>query len=201
MAFDASSRDPLFGDLDIDKLVRAVPPGHTIKGAFVAKNAEILAASWAKLEPSLVSPPRGGKYLAFSDYPLVDYLRVTDKAARKKFPGASGREAHRLLSRDTFDVFAGTTLGRVTTSLLSGPASALTKYPELYNRLVHGSRVEVVILEPRVAEADFSGYYSTTEAIYGVLEGIVLACGGDPTVTVQAKEAGHFVARVTWVPV
>ena len=53
MAFDASSRDPLFGDVDIDKLVRAVPFGHTIKGAFVAKNAEILASSWPKVEPLL----------------------------------------------------------------------------------------------------------------------------------------------------
>jgi uncharacterized protein (TIGR02265 family) len=198
MALAIPSRVPLRGDVDIERLIRAVPAGHTMKGAFVASSAALLATEWPTLQALLISPPREAKYHVFHDYPLADYLRLTDAAARKKFPKVPGREAHRLLARSTFDIFGQTPLGRVMVSLLSGPASALLKYQEAYNRLVNGSRVEVKVVEPRLVEARFTSYFSVTEAIYGVLEGIVMACNGDPTVTIEMKEPGHFVAIVAW---
>lgn len=199
MRLDVSSREPLFGDLDIDAHVRAVPDGHSIKGLFVASNAAILApADWSSFEAKLIAPPRGGKYLTFTDYPLGDYLRVTDAAARKRYPKVGAREAHRLLSRLTFETFGASTLGRVTLSMLNGPASALTKYQEIYNRLVTGSRVTVRVVEPNLVEAEFKGYYSTREAIYGVLEGTVLAYRKEPTVILNVMGKGHYVAQVRW---
>ena len=175
-----------------------MPTGHTIKGAFVASNAAIVASDWAKIENLLDAPPRNAKYLAFSDYPLTDFLRVSDAAARKKYPRVATREAHRLLARNTFEVFAQTTLGKVTLTLVSGPASLLSKYEEIFNRMVTGPRVAVKAVDARAVEIEYVGYYSTREAIFGVLEGAVIACHFEPTVTVEALEAGRFRAHVSW---
>jgi uncharacterized protein (TIGR02265 family) len=199
MALDGSTLAPFFGDVDIEKLIETVPSGHTIKGAFVASNAAIVANVWPRVECTLKAPPRGGKYLSFSDYPVADFLRVSDAAARLKYPSVPTRESHRLLSRRTFETFAATTLGRVTLTLISGPASLLTKYEEIFNRMVSGPRVSVRVVEKDSVELDYTGYYSVREAIFGVLEGAVLACNCEPRVSVNRKGDGRYLATVTWV--
>ena len=196
---DGSALIPFRGDVDLERLVLAVPEGHTIKGTFVASNAAIIAGDWERVAPSLTAPPRGGKYLVFSDYPLTDFLRVSDAAARKKFPGVATRESHRLLARSTFEVFAGTTLGKVTLSLVSGPASLLQKYGEMFNRMLNGPRLAFTRVDDTTAILEYTAYYSTREAIFGVIEGAVMACHFDPTVKVENKGDGRYVATVTWV--
>ena len=191
-------REPLRGDLDIEALVRAAPSAHTIKGAFIGSNAALAMPDWPELEKKLLAPPRGGKYLPFSDYPLTDYLRVTDAAARRKFPRMPTREAHRQLSRLTFDVFSQTTLGKVTMAMITTPAGAFLKYQEIYNRMVSGSKVLVIPRNARVIDFEFTNYYSTQEAIYGVLEGVVLAYRSVPHVILLGKGKGHFLATVEW---
>src|ERR1700685_2333687 len=98
-----SNLAPLKGDVDIARLLRAIPVGHKIKGAFLAANAMIVASDWARVEPTLRAPPRNGRYLTFSDYPLYDHVLLADYAARAKYPGLPTCEGHRLLSRATID--------------------------------------------------------------------------------------------------
>jgi uncharacterized protein (TIGR02265 family) len=195
---DGTSLTPFRGDIDIERLILAVPTGHTIKGAFVASNAAIVVNDWHKIDHLLDAPPRHGKYLAFTDYPLTDFLRVSDAAARKKYPRVATREAHRLLARSTFEIFSQTTLGRVALTLVSGPASLLSKYEEMFNRMLVGPRLAVKAVDARSMELDYVGYYATREAIFGVIEGAVIACHFEPTVTVEAMEAGRFRAQVSW---
>ena len=195
---DGTSLVPFRGEVDIERLVRAAPATHAIKGAFIASSAEILGADWARLESSLRAPPRGGKYVSFSNYPLTDFLRVNDAAARKKHPNVSSSEAHRLLSRETFDIFSKTQVGRVVVAMLSGPESVLTKYETFFNQMVSGPRVTVKITGPSTAEVSYTGYYSTREAIFGVIEGAVLACDFEPSLRVEGKGEGKYVAEVAW---
>jgi uncharacterized protein (TIGR02265 family) len=195
---DGMSLLPFRGDVDIARLIAVVPGGYTIKGAFVASNAAIVADEWPSIEKALEHPPRNGKYVAFSNYPLTDFLRVTDAAARKRYPGMATRESHRLLARSTFEVFSQTALGRVTLTLVSGPASLLSKYEEIFNRMVTGPRVAVKVVDRHNVELDYTGYYSTREAIFGVLEGAVIACHQDPTVTVESSGDGRYRAHVSW---
>ena len=108
---EGSNLAPLRGDVDIQRLLRMCPPAHTIKGAFIAPNALAIASDWPGVEPTLRAPPRGGKYLTFSDYPFSDHLLLSDLAARAKYPGIPTCEAHRLLTRSTMDIFSNTTLG------------------------------------------------------------------------------------------
>jgi uncharacterized protein (TIGR02265 family) len=200
MATDGSTLVPFKGDLDLEKLVSAVPAGHMIKGAFVASNAAILGDEWERVAPTLSMPPRGGKYVTFSDYPVTDFLRVGDAAARKKYPSIGTREGHRLLARNTFEVFSRTTLGRVTLTLVSGPASLLSKYEEIFNRMCTGPRVKVKVVDDKSVHISYNSYFSTREAIFGVTEGAVIACHFEPTVTVESLGAGRYEAVVSWVP-
>jgi uncharacterized protein (TIGR02265 family) len=189
---------PLRGDIDIAKAVRLVPPGHTIKGAFLAPNAKALGSDWPRIAPTLLAPPRGGKYLAFSDYPLADHMLLEDHAARRLFPGKPTCEAHRLLARGTMDTFTETTLGRVALALVSDPKTVFFKYGEVFNRMLSGPRTEVRSTGASSVEVEYWAYYSFREAIYGVLEGIVLVCGRTPRVVVEARGDWHYVAYVEW---
>lgn len=202
VVLDVTHRDTLSGDIDIEALIRAVPPKHLIKGAFLAKNASHAGPELEKLQPKLVAPPRGGRYLPFTDYPFVDYLRVTDAAARRKYRTVGGREAHRLLARSVYQTFSETTLGKVVGTLATGPASVMLKYEEVYNRMLVGARVTMRQRADRHIEAEFINYYSTLEAIVGVFEGMVLTFQGSPQVAVtvgeQGKPRGHYVAKITW---
>jgi uncharacterized protein (TIGR02265 family) len=197
---DGTTLAPFSGDVDLEKLLRLAPSTHTIKGAFVATNAAIVAKEWPQIEASLRAPPRAGQYLPFSDYPLADFLRVTDAAARRRYPGMPTCESHRLLSRATFETFSQTTLGRVTLALVSGPGSLLMKYEEIFNRMLHGPRVTVRSTGERSVEVSYVGYFGTREAIFGVLEGSVIACQFEPTVVVETKGDGRYLARVSWAP-
>src|SRR5207253_1432621 len=114
-------------------------------------------------------------------------------------PRVPAREAHRLLSRNVFDTFSGSTLGKITLSMLSGPGSALSKYQEMYNAMTRGSSAKVTTLEPNLVEVDFRDYYSTVEAVFGVVEGIVMAFGAKPTLTVKVAPRGRVTATVRWV--
>ena len=200
MARRADSLPPLRGDVDVARMLRTIPPAHAIKGAFIGANAQTLAAEWVRISPQLRAPPRDGKYLAFSDYPLSDHVILSDFAARRTYPGIPTCESHRLLSRATIDTFAKTTLGRVTLSLIAGPASMLTKYEEIFNRMVTGPRVRVVVTGATIVSLTYRDCYSLKEAIFGVVEGAILALDLEPLVEVIGQGDGCFVAKASWRP-
>ncbi len=77
-----------------------------------------------------------------NSYPLADYIRVFDPYARARFSGSSPRGGHRLVARGEVEVFAASTLGKVTFSMLNDPAVALLRYPELFGVLCEGTRHE-----------------------------------------------------------
>jgi uncharacterized protein (TIGR02265 family) len=200
MARGADSLPPLLGDVDVTRLLRTVPPAHAIKGAFIGANADAVRAAWDRISLQLRAPPRAGKYLAFTDYPLSDHVLLADFAARRLYPGVPTCESHRLLSRATIDTFAKTTLGRVTLSLIAGPQSMLTKYQDIFNRMVTGPRVVVEVTGATSVTLTYRDYYSLKEAIVGVVEGAILACDLEPLVQLLGQGDGCFVANASWRP-
>jgi uncharacterized protein (TIGR02265 family) len=198
MVPDGTVLVPFRGDVDIERLASKVPPGYTIKGLFVAPNATIIGTDWPRIEHTLSAPPRNGKYLTFADYPLADFLRTSDVAARRKYPGVGTCEAHRRLARSTFETFSSSTLGKVALSLVSGPASLLTKYGEMYKRVLTGQLLEVTVVDKCTVDLEYTNYYMTKEAIFGVIEGCVMACQLEPKVTVRASGEWKFSARAEW---
>jgi len=126
--YTAELEAPLFGDVPLEEIIDAAPSGHTVKGMFFTRYVKDIGDAWPEVAKTLREAPNGGRYRSFAAYPLGDYLRIVGRAAEARFPGAT-REAFRLLARGEVEVFAESTLGKVTLSLLESPASALTQFP------------------------------------------------------------------------
>jgi hypothetical protein len=181
--------EALIGDYDLEASAQAIPSdrGLVVKGMFFHRHVEILGSEWERVLETLAAPPRGGRYLAFSDYHSGDYVRVSGRAARKRYPGVGSCEALRRLAREDFDVFATSTLGRVILSVISDARGALHKSPFVYEKLAPGDwRVVVTDLDERILRVEFTPFYGRWEYALGQIEGIVLHYR--PTSVVRVSE-------------
>jgi uncharacterized protein (TIGR02265 family) len=181
--------DALIGDYDLEASALAIPNdrGLVVKGMFFHRHVDILGSEWDTVLETLAEPPRGGRYLAFRDYHSGDYVRVSGRAARKRYPGVGAREALRRLAREDFDVFATSTLGRVILSVITDARGALHKSPFVYEKLAPGDwRVVVTDVDERTLRMEFTPFYGRWEYTLGQVEGVVLHYR--PTSVVRVSE-------------
>lgn len=186
---------PLEGDVDLGSVLSEIPTEYALKGMFFTRYVQALGDGWASAQTDLDTPPSRARYRAFEFYPLADYLRLFDRVARARFPGST-REAYRLLARGEVDVFAESTLGKVTLALLHTPAEALLRYPESFGILARGPSAHATRLGPTQVRVTYPQYRGSVEYAVGVLEGIVLAFESRPTLTVTIDSA--VVVDITW---
>jgi len=195
--FLAVADTPLVGDVDLEAVVADVPETFTTKGMFFARYVAALGAEWEQIVPSLDAPERHGRYHAFESYPLRDYVRVFDRVARARFPGST-REAYRLLARGEVDVFADSTLGKVTFSLLKEPGAALLRYPEVFRIIVPGPELRAERLAERRVVVTATRYFGAPEQGLGIVEGLVQTFDERPHVDVTIDDARGVVFDVAW---
>lgn len=188
--------DPLIGDIELASLLAEIPEDHVLKGMFFTRYVTSIGDDWGAVEPDLESPPSRARYHAFEFYPLTDYLRLFDYVARARFPGFA-REAYRLLARGEVEVFADSTLGKVTLSLLREPGGALLRYPETFGVLARGPEARATRLGERAVRIAFTRYAGAIEYAVGVLEGLVLAFEETPVLDVT-RGAVDAVLDVSW---
>jgi len=178
--------DILAGDIDIEERVREIPSSYLVKGMFFARLAEQLGADWSLIEGQLLRAPRGGRYVAFKDYPQADYMRLSVFLARKVHPRQSMREGIRRLARKDFDVFAGSTFGKVVLAVVGDARTALLKTPFVYGKMTSGDQVvEGFELDPHTVRIEFRPQYGSWEYVLGQLEGVAGHYGRPPVVTVS----------------
>ncbi len=194
LARELTLEDELSGDLDFDALARAIPPEFRVRGMFFARLAERLTAEWDALEPELTEPPRGGRYVAFKDYPSSDYSRLSGALSTRLFPRVGSREAMRRLAREDFRVFADSTLGKVVLTVVGDAGAALHKVPFAYSKMAPGPwEIVSETVDASTVRVEFRATYGTWEYQLGQLEGVVLPFGGSPITTVS--EPGPRVVR------
>ncbi len=184
----------LAGDVDFASFLDGIPPGHSVKGMFFARFAE---EALPLVASELALPPPGGRYLAFESYPLGDYVRVFDRIARARFPG-SAREAYRLLARGEIEVFAASTLGKVTFSMLKDAEVALMRYPELLNMVAKGPSVTAERLARGHVQLTVQELVWSPEYVLGLLEGLSMAFDVLPSVDVLVEPTRRAVFTVRW---
>lgn len=189
---------PLTGDVDLAAILADVPPGATLKGMFCARYVAAIEGPWEEMAEELEAPPKNGKYTAFDDYPLADYLRLMDRAARDRFPRSSTREAYRLLGRGVVDVFADSTLGKVTFSLIRDPAQALARYPDVTSVLTRGAVSGEAIGGERSVSLRFPRFIGAVEGTLGCFEALVLMFDAKPRVAVSVEPSGAARFDVSW---
>lgn len=185
--FTTSEASPLVGDIRLSQLLAEIPDDHVLKGMFFTRYVTSVGRAWSTLAGECEAPPADGRYHAFEFYPLRDYLRLFDYVARERFPGET-REAYRLLARGEVEVFAESTLGKVTLLLLRDPAAALLRYPETFGILARGPEARATALGARRVRVDFTRYAGAIEYAVGVLEGLVLSFDESPTLDVTRRE-------------
>lgn len=187
----------LQGDLDLAETLANIPAEFTTKGMFFNRYVAALGVEWDEVVPSLAEPAKHGRYHAFESYPMRDYVRVFDRVARARFPG-SPREAFRLLARGEVEVFAESTLGKVTFSLLSEPGATLLRYPDVFKVIVRGPELTSERRGDRRVAVTFPRYYGSIETGIGLVEGLVQAFDEVPTIDVTVGAGRSVVYDVSW---
>ena len=195
--FDTVHDSALKGDVDLESTLASIPADFTTKGMFFARYVAALGAEWEVLLPSLSAPARHGRYHAFESYPLRDYVRVFDRVARARFPGST-REAFRLLARGEVEVFAESTLGKVTLSLLRDPATTLLRFPEILRIITRGSECSAQRQGERRVAITYTRFHGAVEQALGLVEGLVQIYDEAPRVEVTVGAERRTVLDVTW---
>jgi uncharacterized protein (TIGR02265 family) len=195
--FTTVADQALEGDVDLEAIVATIPVEFTTKGMFFNRCVAALGAEWEEIAPRLLEPAKHGRYHAFEGYPMRDYVRVFDRVARARFPG-SAREAFRLLGRGDVEVFADSTLGKVTFSLLSEPGTTLLRYPEIFMVVVRGPKATAERRGDRRVAVTFPRYYGSIESGLGLVEGLVQSFDEEPRVDVTVGEDRGVVYDVSW---
>lgn len=180
--------------MDFARLIADVPRHYSLKGMFFTRHVD---ETWKHVESELELPPKNGKYHAFESYPIADYYRIYDRIARARFPGST-REAYRLLARGEVDVFAESTLGKVTFSMIRDPESALKRYPEVINMLSKGPSVSAEHLGPKKVAIRVERFYGPIEQIIGILEGLTMAFDETPSLDVEVDQTARATFVVRW---
>jgi uncharacterized protein (TIGR02265 family) len=188
---------PLQGDVDLEQTIENIPPDFSTKGMFFMRYVAALGAEWEPLLPSLVAPAKHGRYHAFENYPLRDYVRVFDRVARARFPGST-REAFRLLARGEVEVFAESTLGKVTFSLVREPGALLLRFPDLFKMVTRASECSGERLGPRRVVVTYPRYHGAYEQALGLLEGLVQSFEEEPRVEITLEPDRRTVFEVAW---
>jgi len=189
---------PLQGDVDLEATLANIPESFTTKGMFFTRYVAALGAEWEVLLPSLSEPAKHGRYHSFENYPLRDYLRVFDRVARARFPGST-REAFRLLARGEVEVFAESTLGKVTFALLRDPGATLLRFPDLFRMVTRASEVSSQRLGDRRVAVTYPRYHGSSEQALGLCEGLVQSFDEEPRVDVTHHHVERrLVFDITW---
>ncbi|WP_437980494.1 DUF2378 family protein [Sorangium sp. So ce117] len=197
-SFEVRPSDPLLGNIDIDAVVAGVPESYAMKGMFFNALAATLGERFAQVVSTLSSPPRGGLYLPFSDYPTRDFLRLYDAAARLSHPNRSSREGYRRLARQQVGAFRESALGRITMHLATDPGAALMRYTGSLGALVKGPLARARQLGPSEVQIDISCHRGTLEYPLGNFEALVMGYGAKPTISVEVRGAETLQFLVSW---
>lgn len=193
-----SPSDLFLGDVDDRAIIQAFPKDQTLKGMFFGRFVDALASDWAAVALELAAPPALGRYIPFADYPNADHMLLAFRCARRRFPALGSRESIRRVAQEDMGTFLSSTLGRITSAMLSTPDAALAALPSVYQRVSKGPRYQFEAAGPQRAVLRLSDSYGPWEYVIGQLEGIMLHYGGKPTVVCAAELDGTRRFEVSW---
>lgn len=189
----------LQNDFDAEERFAKFPAEFTLKGLFFPRLVLMLGDEWTKLESSLQAPPHFGKYFPFSDYPQVDYSRLTYAVSKKCFPRLPLREAARRVARRDFEVFADSRVGGVMLSMLAGVDSALLKLPQILDIVLSGGSCKGTRLDDKAVRLEWDNFLGWLDCYsIGMVEGIVSHFGHAATIEVRMQKYGFATYDVRW---
>lgn len=164
----------------------------TIRGLFFqhvyaeceAKNVEI--------------PPK--RYVAFREYPMVDFIDLVVVAAPRLYPGRPLRGALRDLGASVYPMFIETTLGRVMRAFTGASYThVIEAAPRAYAAATSDAIVEVKNLTAGSAEIAMRNVPVFPESyLIGVWEGAMPSCGCTGVVEVALASINEAHFKIEW---
>ena len=197
IAFTTKMAVPFDGPVDLERVLRELPPEYQMKGMFFERQRTVLGPAWSGFRESLSRPPARA-YANFERYPTSDYLKLLTRVAEDRFGKGKSREGVRLLARGDVEVFTSSTLGRVTFAMLREPGAALLRYPDVSGVLVHGPKISAKRAGDRAVTVTYTRYHGLVEYVVGALEGLVAAFDEEPRLDVKRTTTGVLSLDVTW---
>lgn len=196
--YDHTPQKSLEGAIDYDAVFARMPETHVLKGMFFSRLVKAAGDAWEPVKAELVAPPRFGRFVPFADYPLVDYVRITQAAAATRYPELSPREGARRLARDDLVEFGESTIGGVMLSLVRDPLGVLMKFPDAYRRVLDGSTVQAERVKDDVVRLEWREHYGISEYMFGQIEGAVMHYGATPRIRGDHPTPDFMWFEVSW---
>jgi uncharacterized protein (TIGR02265 family) len=197
MKFELELDTQVGGDLDLESFIEWAPSDVYVRGMFIARAQAMLGARYESLRPLLLAPPRGN-FTAFTAYPIKDFHRVTIEAARMSHRGASDVQAVRLFARKDIEVYATSTLGRVTMSVVSSPGDLIQRFESVYASMAPGPwGMSAERVGPRAARVTVRKLAGVWTYIIGQCEGVCTSMGYKPRVT-GTQDGKSLDFTITW---
>lgn len=177
--------------LDAAAQIAEVPPQHTTKGMFFEQLAR------AARQYGLAADAR---YVAFRDYPLRDFMRLTVDYGSARFPGLPAREALRRVGWDAFSTLMSSVAGRVIFAFAGREVrSALRLAPDAYKHSLSHCSVRSRLNGTRQAVLEYRDVWNFPDCYQvGAIEGGCRAFGANPTVRVCARGRASVDLLIRW---
>lgn len=164
---------------DLEAHLSRVPPYATVKGMFISDLARVCK--------DMGEPVPEGRYVAFRDYPLIDYMRAVVDVARTAYPGSPLPDAIRQLGQRGFEVLANSLTGKVLFAFAGRDLGAvLGLVSEAYKRSLNPVGARVGSIQPGRAVIELRDVWNFSESYQvGVFEGALRHYGHSGTVKIK----------------
>lgn len=184
----------LCAPLDVARQAALVPATGVVKGMFFDSVArEVRAVSGRAV-------PGERRFLAFTNYPLRDWLEFLATAAATAYPNEPVRGALRRLGRSMYPAFSRSMVGKVVVAFASDDiVHTLPLYPKVWQMIsdhasaeIHGLREGRVVIRHRNVW-DFNDCFQV-----GSIEGGFAVFGKNATVRVSVLSPCDADFEVCW---
>lgn len=179
--------------------IDALPPRASCKGLFFSELHKRLASVRE------AAPGAGRKYLAFTDYPYADFIRLAVFAAGTLFPREPTGLALRRLGHSVYDELLATHLGRILFGVLGRDIErVLLTGPTAYRHMLNFGEVTVERKEERWIVARYRQMPALLETYQvGIVEGALEHLGAEPRIRVASASVdkgalGEMDLEVRW---
>lgn len=180
--------------IDFEARIAAIPLHATVRGMF-------LQMMQANLPAESMAGGRVRPYVAFSTYPMREYVALLASLCTRSRPGLSSAECVRRLGRTLYPNYAKTITGTAIFAVAGGNfRRVLELCPAAYRIATPTATVAIDECSAGTARVSMRGMYALADTHQvGIFEGAMEACGVEGTVLVQRHDdPGDTDFELSW---
>ncbi len=196
----AYARPRFDAPVDLDAHLRRLPDGATTRGMYFESALAVARQRAPRVDVLREAGVARASYVAFSPYPVSDFLRLAHVVARHAWPDAAVGEGLRRLGHRSYDAFLDSHLGRVVFGAFGRAPQLIARHAAKgWGLSMNFGHVEVEELGPSHFRFHFSELpvFLETQQV-GVVEGAIRATGIAAEVLVEARDLASLSMDISW---